>query len=387
MTTRRLIGRDPATGEGLSVDIADGHIARILSHPVETASFIAPGLIDLQVNGFQGIDLNDGAVTPAKVIDLVAALHRVGVTTFLPTLITASKEAMLGAMRAIAEARAQSPVAAHAIPGIHVEGPFIAPEDGPRGAHPAVHVRPPDILELDEYQRASGGLVAMITLSPGYPSASDFIRHAVRQEIHVAIGHTSATPAQISDAVAAGARLSTHLGNGAAALLPRHPNLIWAQLAEDLLTATFIADGFHLPADTFKAMLRAKGLDRSILVSDLTALGGMPAGVYDQAVGGRVELSAEGRISVAGTPYLAGAALPLCCNVAIAIRLADISLAESLALATVNPGRVLAGRGQLAVGASADLILFDWRPGAGRLEIAATFAAGEQVFGSAAGAA
>jgi N-acetylglucosamine-6-phosphate deacetylase len=383
VTGLRLIGRDPATGEGMAVDMDAGRIVAITPCPASDRPYIAPGLVDLQVNGFQGIDLNDGAVTPGKIIDLVARLHAVGVTTFLPTLITASKGSLIAGLVAIAEARSVSPGAAHAIPFVHVEGPFISPEDGPRGAHPVAHVRPPDVRELAEWQAASGGLVGMITLSPHHAGSSVFIRHATDQGIHVAIGHTAATPAQIEEAVAAGARLSTHLGNGAAAMLPRHPNMIWSQLAEDRLTATLIADGFHLPAETFKAMLRSKGLERAALVSDLTALGGLPAGTYEQAVGGRVELSAEGRISVAGTPYLAGAALSLCRNVALAARMAGLSLAESLSLATVNPGRFAAGRGRLAVGHPADLILFDWTPGAELLDIVATFAAGEQVFRAA----
>ena len=155
---------------------------------------------------------------------------------------------------------------------------------------------------------SSGGLVGKITLSPHYDQVANFIRALVGQGILVAIGHTSATADQIHAAVSAGARLSTHLGNGAAAMLPRHPNFIWAQLACDRLDAGFIADGFHLPADTFKAMLRAKGLERSYLVSDTAALAGMPPGVYDQPIGGRVEVGSDGRLSVAGTPYLAGAA-------------------------------------------------------------------------------
>ncbi len=161
----------------------------------------------------------------------------------------------------------------------------------------------------------------------------------------------------------AGATLSTHLGNGVAATLPRHPNLIWAQLAEDRLTATFIADGHHLPDDTLKAMLRAKGLDRAVLVSDAVALGGMPPGIYDQPIGGRVELTPEGRLGVVGTPYLAGAARPLIDGVAVAMRAAGLTLAEALRLATSNPGRFAGGRGVLAVGQPADLMRFRWSPG------------------------
>jgi N-acetylglucosamine-6-phosphate deacetylase len=196
----------------------------------------------------------------------------------------------------------------------------------------------------------------------------------------VALGHTAATPGEIHAAAQAGAQLSTHLGNGAAAMLPRHPNFIWAQLADDRLTASFIADGWHLPADTFKAMLRAKGMERAILVSDTVALAGMPPGLYEEAIGGSVEVSDEGRISVAGTPYLAGASLPLSANVAIAAEMAGISLADALRLATQNPGRFLGGRGRLEVGARADLIRFDWSHGERDIAVRETWVHGEKVF-------
>jgi N-acetylglucosamine-6-phosphate deacetylase len=301
-----------------------------------------------------------------------------GVTTYLPTLITASRASLLSTLSAISAARQQDPLCARMIPFVHIEGPFLAPEDGPRGAHPLEHIRLPDLGEIAEWQRVSGGLVGKITLSPHYDQACSFIGALVGQGILVAIGHTSATADQIHAAVSAGARLSTHLGNGAAAMLPRHPNFIWAQLADDRLDAGFIADGFHLPADTFKAMLRAKGLDRSYLVSDTTAPGGMPPGVYDQPIGGRVEVGSDGRLSVVGTPYLAGASRPLCEDVALAIRMADLMLCDGLALATVNPGRFVGRRGRLAVGEAADLILFDWEKGAASLTIRETYVAGKK---------
>lgn len=264
------------------------------------------------------------------------------------------------------------------VPGIHVEGPSISDNDGPRGAHPLAHVRPPSIEEFDRWQQASGNLVSMVTLAPEHEGSVDYIRALTARGVHVALGHTAATPEQIHEAVEAGAVLSTHLGNGAAAMLPRHPNFIWAQLADDRLAASFIADGWHLPADTFKAMLRAKGLDRAVLVSDMVALAGMPPGIYDQPVGGRVEVSAEGRISVAGTPYLAGASLPLSANVAIASQIAGLPLADTLLLATANPGRFVGGRGRLEVGARADLIRFEWSEGERELSIRETWVHGEK---------
>jgi N-acetylglucosamine-6-phosphate deacetylase len=377
MTTTRVTGRDLATGHGISVVITDGRIAAI--EPAELASgpWLAAGLIDLQVNGFRGLDLNDGAVTPKRVAALSRMMAGLGVTTYLPTLITASRASLCSAMSAIAEARRQDPLSERMIPFIHVEGPFLAPEDGPRGGHPREHIRPPDLDEVAQWQRASGNLVGKITLSPHHNRMQYFIRALAEQRILVAIGHTSATAEQIRDAVAAGARLSTHLGNGAAATLPRHPNFIWAQLADDRLDAGFIADGFHLPADTFKAMLRAKGLERSYLVSDTTAAGDLPPGIYDQPIGGRVEVGSDGRLSVVGTPYLAGASRPLREDVALAIRMAELTLAEGLQLATLNPGRFVGHRGRLAKGEVADLIVFDWQPHAASLTIRETYVAGE----------
>jgi len=378
MPELRLTGRDVGTQQGISVALIDGRIAAIEAAASNDGPWLTSGLIDLQVNGYRGHDFNDGALTADRVSTLSRIIAGCGVTTYLPTLITASRASLLSALAAIADARRRDPLCARMIPFVHVEGPFLAPEDGPRGGHPREHIRPPDLDEVAEWQRVSGDLVGKITLSPHYDGVEDFIRAVNAQRILVAIGHTAASTEQIHAAAAAGARLSTHLGNGAAATLPRHPNFIWAQLADDRLDAGFITDGFHLPADAFKAMLRAKGLARSYLVSDKTALGGMPPGIYDQAIGGRVEVGADGRLSVMGTPYLAGASRPLKEDVALAIGMADLSLAEGLRLATHNPGRFVGQRGRLAVGEPADLILFDWQPGAATLGIRETYVAGEK---------
>lgn len=373
-------GIDPRTGKGIAIDIADGTIAAIRVAENTSGHYLSAGLIDLQVNGFRGFDLNGGKVTPDILLSLCRTLLSLGVTTFLPTLITASEALIIQALTVIAETRASEKLVADMIPGVHVEGPSISDRDGPRGAHPLAHVRPPSIAEFERWQKASGNLVSMVTLAPEHEGSIDYIKVLTAQGVLVALGHTAATPEEIHAAAEAGATLSTHLGNGAAATLPRHPNFIWAQLADDRLTASFIADGWHLPADTFKAMLRAKGMERAILVSDAVALGGMPPGLYDQPVGGRVEVSPEGRISVAGTPYLAGASLPLAANVAIAAGMAGLPLADSLSLATENPGRFVGGLGKLEVGARADLIRFDWSEGDRALTVRETWLHGERVF-------
>jgi N-acetylglucosamine-6-phosphate deacetylase len=380
MTTTTITGRLADSGETVVLHLDGGLISAIEPASGHAPHYIAPGLIDLQVNGYGGHDLNDGAVTPETVSALCQTLRTLGVTTFLPTVITASEANIVAALSAIAAARRIDLVAFAMIPGIHVEGPSIGREDGPRGAHPLEHVRAPSLAEFARWQAACENLVSMVTLSPDYPEAPAYIAALTAQGIHVALGHTGATAEQVHAAIAAGATLSTHLGNGSAALIPRHPNFLWAQLAADQLTATFIADGFHLPGDTLTAMLRAKGLERSVLVSDVVALGGMPAGRYYNPIGGIVEVQANGRIGVADSPYLAGAGLPLCANVAIAAKLAGLSLGDAIALATRNAGRFCGGRGRLEVGAPADLVCFDWQPGDERLTIQATYLRGHQVF-------
>lgn len=371
MAVGRLSGRDPWSGDVLHLEYADGRITTIEREPASGASasgqpglpWVCSGLVDLQVNGYAGFDLNGDDLSVETVDGLREALRRVGVTTFVPTVITAEAGRLQRSLQVIAEARRRYPLVAAAIPFVHVEGPFISDQDGPRGAHDLAEVRPPDLGEFEAWQRASGGLVGIVTVSPHWAGSAEFIAGVVADGTRVAVGHTHADAAQIRAAVDAGASLSTHLGNGAHAQLPRHPNYLWTQLAEDRLQAGFIADGHHLPRDTFVAMVRAKGVDRSFLVSDSVAVGGQTPGIYSSPVGGEVELTDDGRLLVRGTPYLAGAAAPLADGVAWAAN--AFSLPEALTMATTNPRRIIGEpvTGELAVGTRvADVITFEWRP-------------------------
>ena len=360
MSEMILNGLDPRTGRGLSVVVADGRILRVDESPDQQDCYLVPGFIDLQVNGCAGYDLNAGEISEETLTGLADAMLRGGVTCFAPTLITASEESLLNRIRVVAEARRIHSKVAACVPFLHMEGPHISPLDGYRGAHPAEFVRAPSIAEFHRWQDVSGGLVGMVTLSPHFDESSEYIEALVKRGVHVAIGHTHASPEQIRSAVDAGASLSTHLGNGIAQQIARHSNPIWSQLSDDRLTATFIADGHHLPADALKAMLRAKGIGRSILVSDLVALSGMPAGVYDSPVGGRVELRPDGRLCVFGSELLAGSTTPLAQCVGQVVRGAGIPLADAIAMVTENPGRYVGGRGRLSVGARADLVRFRW---------------------------
>ncbi len=297
--------------------------------------YIAPGFIDLQVNGFAGADYNSPATTDEEFAKSLRAIFSTGVTQLLPTVITGSPENMLGALRNLARAKAQHP----AIVGLHVEGPHISAEDGPRGAHPRVWVRPPDVDEYRRWQDATEGGVKLVTLSPEWPEAPRYIETLVRDGVAVSIGHTSATGAQIGDAVRAGATLSTHLGNGAHAVLPRHPNYIWDQLAEDRLSASFIVDGIHLPDSFLRVALRAKGIERSVLVTDAV----MPAmcGPGPYMLGEvEVELKEDQRVVLRGGTRLAGSSLRMDDAISNVMRV-GVSLEDAVTMATVNPGRVI----------------------------------------------
>jgi len=383
----RLIARFPKDGGAVALSIEGERIERIeridAGDGVDVASlpWISAGLIDLQVNGYAGIDFNAEPLGIDALERLADVQLSLGVTTFVPTLITAGEPQLLARLASIAEARVRSPRLMHMIPFLHVEGPFLSVEDGPRGAHPREHVRAPSLDEVERWQAACDGLVGLVTLSPHWPGSPAFVRALVQRGILVAIGHTHASAQQIVDAANAGAVLSTHLGNGVAATLPRHPNLVWSQLAEDRLSASFIADGHHLPGDTLRAMVRAKGCGRRLLVSDTAALGGMAPGRYEQPIGGAVELADDGRLSLAGTPYLAGAALPLHAGVATLCNDAALSLGDALCMATEAPGRFAGGRGRLNVGALADLVSFDHSPGDSGLQIRQTWLRGERMLG------
>lgn len=385
----KVVGRHYSSAEPIELEIEGEKIRAVRRAAADdwaALPWIAPGFVDLQINGYRGLDFTSSTLTVPEVVATAKALDETGVTRFLATVTTQSPEVMLHAIGTIGQACATEPEAARRIVGIHVEGPFICPEDGPRGAHPRSCVRPPDLAEFARWQAASGGRVKLVTLSPEWPEANEFIAEAVRQKVLIAIGHTQATREQLAAAVEAGAAMSTHLGNAAHALLPRHVNYLWEQLANDDLAASLIADGWHLPPPVLKSLLRGKTPGRCILVSDITGMAGMPPGRYSTGLG-EVEVLDDGRLVVAGQrQYLAGAAAPIGVGVANLMRYAGLDRATAVELATIRPAILLGlPRDRLSVGSIADFILFDL-PGAdgrgalGELSIRATYNDGEEVY-------
>ncbi len=376
MPSSTITGRDPQTGRSLSLLVEDGILTRVDASHEHTDLFVSAGLIDLQVNGCGGFDVNDPHLSEETILALVDVILARGVTTFAPTIITAPEEKICTALHVISEACRTHPRVASCISFVHVEGPHISPVDGYRGAHPSEWVRPPSIGEFHRWQHAGGGIVGIVTLSPHWPESPAYIAALCERGVHVSIGHTHASPEQIRLAVDAGARMSTHLGNGIAPELARHHNPIWAQLGDDRLTATFIADGHHLPLDMLRSMVRAKGVERTVLVSDSVALAGMPPGIYNTPVGGRVEMLAGGKLCVYGSELLAGSTASLAQCVSHMVNAAGVPLHQALAMATSNPARFVGGRGRLVPGSRADLIRFRWE---NEMLIEEVWLAGERV--------
>lgn len=292
-----------------------------------------PGFFDIQVNGFAGVDFNRPS-NPEDIETAVKAIRKTGVTAFLPTLITSTTEHFARCARVLLDNWAEE------FAGIHMEGPWISAEDGPRGAHNKAAVCAASIDDFKRRQDSAQGRIILVTLAPEVPGAIQMIEYLAGIDIKVAIGHSQAAPGMIRDAVQAGASLSTHLGNGCAGQLPRHPNLLWEQLANDQLFASLIVDGHHLPPATVKTFVRAKSPERALLITDAIAAAGCPPGRY--LLGEvEVELDANGRVSPPGKPWLAGSALTMPVAVSNTVSFTGLPLMEVLKMATENPAHYL----------------------------------------------
>jgi len=250
-------------------------------------------LFDFQVNGFGGIDFQRDELTLAEARLAVEALKRHGTSRIFVTLITDEVDRLCRRLERFERFRAADPEVAAAFAGYHLEGPWLHPEAGYRGAHPPEPMHAPSLAEFERLQAAAGGRIRLVTLAPEWPGSAAFIAVLTAAGTHVALGHTAADARQIDEAIAAGARFCTHLGNGAPQVLPRHDNVIQRLLARDELTACFIPDGVHLPPFVLRNFFRAKPPGRVLFTTDAMAGAGMPPGRY--SIGPHsVEVGADG---------------------------------------------------------------------------------------------
>ena len=290
-----------ATGKPVQLKIENGKIVALNEirklKDADKTYFIAPGFVDNQVNGFAGISFAFGEsdLTSEGIEKATHELWKYGVTTYLPTLTTNSREVLEKNLLLLSKA-IDNPRILGSIPGFHLEGPYINPADGYRGAHPRQFVRLPDWNEFQELNNAAGGKILQVTLAPEMEGAQYFIRKCREKGIVVAVGHHNADRLQLDEAVKNGVRISTHLGNGCANMINRHNNPLWPQLSNDSLWISIICDGFHLLPEEIRVFYKTKGVNKTIITSDVTSYAALPPGIYKAQTGETIELTKEGKL-------------------------------------------------------------------------------------------
>lgn len=344
----------------VSISLENGRITALKPLGPETdrpSLYIAPGLIDIQINGYVGVDFSGPDLTVEGVIKATKALWKAGVTSYFPTIITSDLDLIKKNFAILAEAR-KNPEIGRSIPGFHLEGPYISPLAGFRGAHLEKYIRKPNWKEFQELQEAAENGIKLITIAPEIDGAIPFIRKCVESGVVVSLGHHNGSAEQIQLAVDAGAKMGTHLGNGCANEINRHHNPIWPQLSNDAITVSIIADGFHLTKEEVRTFYKAKGVENTILVSDALDLAGLPPGEYVR--GERKLVLTPDVVKLPKENVLAGAASPISKCVGVMLDYTGCSLKNAIQMASTNPARLfsLDGLGKIEVGKQADLILF-----------------------------
>jgi N-acetylglucosamine-6-phosphate deacetylase len=315
-------------------------------------SILAPGFMDIHIHGGAGHDVMEADAAALPAIERHMVKH--GVTSYLPTTVTAPEASILAALERLGKAIAGPPQPGRARPlGIHLEGPFISHVK--RGVHPPESLREPSPEALDRFWQASGGAIRMMTVAPELPGAVATIGYAHSLGIHSSLGHSNATYHEARAGIAAGADHATHTFNAMRALDHREPGILGAVLSPEELTADIIVDGVHVDPAVVRLFLRAKGDERAILITDAISATGMPEGRY--RLGSFVVEVKDGRCEYEGR--LAGSVLTLDRAVRNVMTFAGWRLAQAVRLATLNPARLLGvhhQRGTLAPGLIADMV-------------------------------
>ena len=392
----RVEGINYIDNKPVAIWFEDGLITRVEStenlQDNSEPLYIAPGLIDIQVNGYDGISFSlEGADDPSAEtkhlsVEEIRKISRefwaMGVTTYFPTLTTNSKELLLKNIAILTEA-IEDPENMGSIPGLHLEGPYISAVDGYRGAHPREHVRLPDWEEFIQLNNAANGKILLMTMAPEVEGAIEFIRKCREMGIVISLGHHNGSAEMISQAVDAGAGLATHLGNGCASTINRHKNPLWPQLADDRLMISIISDSFHLPPEVLKVYFRIKGAENIIIISDLTSYAGLPAGQYMLKTGETIEKAPNGHLRFSGQEGgLYGSATPLPEAISHIIKVTGCSPGDAIRMTSTNPAILhgLNDRGALEPGKRADMIFFSLTDN--NLQIRKTFVQGNMVYKS-----
>jgi N-acetylglucosamine-6-phosphate deacetylase len=320
-------------------------------------SIFAPGFVDIHIHGGAGHDVMSADPAALPAVEQLLAKH--GVTSYLPTTVTASGDHILSALDRLATAienaerdpgsrgRRAQPV------GIHLEGPFISFER--RGVHPPQDLLPPTLQVFERFWQAARGRIRMMTIAPELDGARAVIAEAVRCGVCVSLGHSDSKLHDTRLAVEAGARHATHAFNAMRPLGHREPGIVAAVLTDPRLTADIIADGIHLDPTIVELFLKQKGPEAAVLITDATAATGMPDGKYRL---GWFEVEVKNGMCTA-EGALAGSVLTMDRAVRNVTKFAGWSLQQALRLATLNPSKVvgLLNRGKLEAGAEADIVV------------------------------
>jgi len=379
-TAQKIEGLLYSDGNPVSLSLNKGQITEVspLKKDAEIPkTYIAPGLIDIQINGYLGVDFSGPNLTVEGVKKATMALWKAGVTSYYPTVITSDIARIKTNFAILAKAK-EDPEIGHSIPGFHLEGPYISPIAGFRGAHLEKYIKAPDWAEFRELQKAANGGIKLITLAPELEGAIPFIRNLVASGVTVSLGHHNGSAEDVALAVEAGAKLSTHLGNGCANEINRHNNPLWPQLSNDALTISIIADGFHLTREEVRTFYKTKGADKTILVSDALDLAGLPPGEYTR--GERTLLLTPNVVKLPKENVLAGAASPISKCVGKIMEYTECTLKDAIQMASTNPAEFFALKdlGTIEPGKRADLILFTMENN--EMIVQQTFVGGKSVY-------
>jgi len=388
LTTSFIVPKNSNVIEGIlysnqqhvGIETTNGRISKITRYAkVANAPklYVAPGLIDVQINGYMGVDFSGPNLTVEDFKKATKALWKAGVTSYFPTVITSDIQRLKKNLAIMAEARKDSEIS-NSILGFHLEGPYISPLAGFRGAHLEKHIKNPDWKEFQELQKAANNGIKLITLAPELDGAIPFIRKCVENDVIVSLGHHNGSKTDIQLAVDAGASMATHLGNGCANEINRHHNPIWPQLSEDKISISIISDGFHLTKEEVRTFYKAKGVNKTILVSDALDLAGMPPGEYVR--GERTLLLTPNVVKLPKENVLAGAASPISKCIGVVMEFTQCTLKDAIQMASTNPAKLfsLNDIGEIAQGKRTDVILFTMENN--EMIIEKTYVAGQLVY-------
>lgn len=352
-----LIARHYRTGAHVELTWQDGVFTEI--NPVAetpTDLWIAPGLVDVQINGVAGVDFQKELPDLSRLKTAVGAMVRAGCTRFLPTLITDQWDRMLLKLERLVQWRAEWALAGHCISGWHLEGPFLSETSGYHGAHNPQLMQDPSPRHLQAIRDRVGKDLVLVTLAPERSGALEFTRRAVELGWKVSLGHTNASAQQMVQAYREGARAFTHLGNACPQLLDRFDNVLWRVLDEGLFLVSLIPDGVHVSPALFRLVHRLQPGGGIYYTTDAMSAAGGPSGRYTL---GELELEVgrDGVVRFPGQSHYAGSALMPWEGVVRAARMLKRSWREVWNAFSIVPAGWLGIRHGLEVGAPADVCL------------------------------